>query len=59
MKNKVDIKTFTSDYRVNISYSSGNCVTCRYFDPRYHDGYCDKHRCDTNPGSTCRDYWAK
>lgn len=44
---------------VNISYSSGNCVTCRYYDPKYHDGYCDKHRCDTNPGSTCRDYWAK
>lgn len=42
---------------VTICYDSGNCVTCKYFDPKYHGGYCDKHRCDTNPGATCRDYW--
>ena len=44
---------------VNVCCASKNCVTCRYYDPKYHDGYCDKHKCDTNPGSSCRDYWAK
>ena len=48
-----------NEINVNICYSSGNCVTCRYFDPKYHDGYCDYHKCDTNPGATCKDYWAK
>ncbi len=43
----------------NIGYESGNCVTCHYFDPNYHGGYCDKHRCDTDPGATCRDYWRR
>ncbi|MBR3597461.1 MAG: hypothetical protein IKL47_10855 [Clostridia bacterium] len=44
---------------VNIAYASGNCVTCRYFDSKYHNGYCDRHKCDTSPGSSCSDYWAK
>lgn len=44
---------------VNVAYASGNCVTCRYFDSKYHNGYCDRHKCDTSPGSSCSDYWAK
>lgn len=44
---------------VHICYDSGNCVTCHYFDSNYHGGYCDKHRCDTDPGATCRDYWRR
>ena len=37
----------------------GNCVTCRRFDPNYHGGYCDYHKIDTNPDSSCRDYWER
>ncbi len=33
------------------------CLTCRYYDGKYHGGYCDKHKCDTRPGSTCNSWW--
>lgn len=45
--------------KIHVCYASGNCVTCRRFDPKYHGGYCDYHKVDTTPSSSCSDYWAR
>lgn len=29
------------------------CITCSSFDPNYKDGWCDYHKCKTNPYSSC------
>lgn len=30
-----------------------SCLHCSSFDPNYHGGYCDYHKCDTSPSSSC------
>lgn len=30
-----------------------SCLTCSSFDPNYHGGYCDFHRCNTTPSGDC------
>ena len=35
---------------------SESCVTCRYFDPNYHNGYCDDGNFDTSPSGYCPNY---
>ncbi len=59
IKTERQAKNYIHKHNVNICYESGNCVTCHWFDANYHGGYCDKHRCDTDPGATCRDYWRR
>ena len=37
-------------------WSDRSCLTCKFFDPNYHKGYCDYHRVDTEPSKYCSDW---
>lgn len=52
----VENKLVETDANV-CPWTDKSCNNCHYFDPDYHNGYCDYHKVDTSPSKHCSDWW--